>query len=250
MTIDKVACGCGRSFTRRGLARHKCDMKPVSFKCEFCHREFTTERRLIVHLCEPKRRYQQRDDRAVTLGFMAYEQFYRKSMGRQPSYDSFIASNLYGAFVRFGKHLIDLGAVNSVGFIDFLLRIEVPLDRWTDLPLYNTYVRELTKNEAVLDALERNVKLMQQWSSQTGEPWHEFFRKVEPPLAALWIANGRISPWILFTASTAHELMERMTLEQSNMVERTIDPEFWKLKIQRHQHEVDTIRSMLAEYGI
>ena len=53
-------------------------------------------------------------------------------MGRKKpqTYENFMKSPLYGAFVRFGKHLIDLNALNPIGFIDFLLRIEAPIDKW------------------------------------------------------------------------------------------------------------------------
>lgn len=224
----------------------------TNFACEFCKKEFTTESRLINHLCEPKRRYLQRDDKPVKLGFIAYDRFYQKSMGRKKSqtYESFMKSTLYGAFVRFGKHLIDLNALNPIGFIDFLLRIEAPIDKWTTQNLYATYVRELNKIEPPIDALTRNFMLMQEWSISSGHEWFDFFRKVEPPLAAFWISNGRISPWILFTASSAHDLLIRCSPEQSMLIDKAIDAKFWQLKLERHQQEVDEIRAILAENGI
>lgn len=247
---DRITCGCGRSLTAAGMIRHKCDLKPIIYRCEFCKRQFTTEARLLAHVCEQKRRFLQRDERHVRLGFMAYEEFYRHAMHQAVSYDNFMASTLYGGFVRFGRHLLNLGAINVVGFINFLLRIEAPIDEWTNLRLYRTYIRELSKTETALDAIERNFRLMQQWSETSGEQWHDFFRKVEPPLATLWISNGRLSPWMLFTASSANELLTRLNQEQTGMVEQSVDTEFWQLKIERHQQEVEEIRSMLAQHGI
>lgn len=250
---NKVVCSCGKSFTRQGLAKHKCDgIKPEFFYCEFCKQDFINERRLINHLCEQKRRYLQRDDKAVKLGFLAYDRFYQRSMGRRKpqTYESFAKSTLYSGFVRFGKHLIDINALNLIGFIDFLLRIEAPIDKWISTILYATYVRELNKTEPALDALERNFMLMQEWAVSTGAEWFDFFRKVEPALATLWISSGRISPWVLFTASSAHDLLARFSPEQTGLVEKAIDPEFWRLKLERHQQEVEVIRSMLAENGI
>lgn len=250
--IANVGCRCGRSFTKQGFAKHKCDHKPPVFICEFCKTELTTEKRLFAHLCEAKRRHLQKDDPATRRGFIAYERFYIKNMGhkKSPTYENFAKSHFYGAFVRFGRHTIDVNVLNLLGYIDFLLRTEVPIDKWTSHALYNTYVVELNKTEPPLNALERVFKVMQQWSIETGEEWNDFFRKIEPPRAALWIANGKISPWILFTASSAPELFKRMPPEQAAMVERTIDPEFWRLKLERNQQEVEVIRSMLAENGI
>jgi hypothetical protein len=247
---NKVDCPCGREFTKIGYSKHKCDQKIEIFLCGFCKRDFTTETRLINHLCEKKRRFLQKDDKPVKLGFMAYARFFKLSMGKQTTYEGFAKSKMYGAFIRFGKHIVDLNALNPIGFIDFLIRSEVKIDRWTDLVMYSTYIRELNKNEPPIDAIERNFMLMQQWSVSSGEDWCDFFRKVEPPQAVMWIVNGRLSPWLIFTASSAHILLARLSPEQNQMVESAIDAGFWRLKIERHKQDVDTIRIMLAENGI
>jgi hypothetical protein len=222
-------------------------------RCTFCQYKFTSERRLVNHICEPKRRYLQRDDKAVRLGFTAFQKFYQQSMRRRtaPNYDEFANNRLYSAFVRFGKHIMDLNAINPLAFIDFVLRTQARIDDWTNQSLYNTYVRELTRNEPPLEAIERNFMLMEQWSmDHPGEEWHNFFRHVEPALAVLWLTAGRISPWILFTASSAKDLLNRMSPEQMRWVEQLIDAEFWRRKIERHKDEVEAIRTLLAEHGI
>lgn len=205
-----------------------------------------------MHVCEQKRRFLQRDEKPIKLGFMAYQQFFMRSMRHRepPTYEKFAKSTLYLAFVRFGRHIVDLNAVNPLGFVDFLLRLEAPIDRWISPTLYETYIRELNKNETPLDALERSFGVMQNWASETGEDWHNFFRLIDVPLAALYIANGRISPWVLFIATTAHDLMQRFNPEQEALVDRCIDADFWRLKIQRHRTDVETIREVLAEHGI
>lgn len=225
--------------------------KVEEFPCEFCSRVFTTELRLVKHVCEQKRRYLQRDDKPVKIAFLAYQRFYQRSMRRNPpEYDKFAKSQLYTAFVRFGRHVIDLNAVNPMGFVDFLLNIEAPIDRWSSPVLYGTYIRELNKNETPLEAIERNFMLMQQWSVESGEDWRDFFRKIEPPRAALWIVSGRISPWVLLTASSAGDLMGRMSAAQLQMVEQAVDVGFWRIKLTRHQDEVELIRTLLEENGI
>lgn len=223
-----------------------------SFTCDFCHRSFAKEKTVLLHVCEQKRRHMQRDEKPVKLAFIAYQQFFVRRMSNRtpPTYESFAKSTLYLVFVRFGRHIIDLNAVNPMGFIDFLLRIQAPVDKWISPTLYETYIRELNKNETPLDALERNFVLMKRWADESGNDWHDFFREIEVPLAALYIVNGRISPWILFIAASAHELMQRFNPEQVSLIERAIDPEFWRLKIERHKNDVEMIREMLAEHGI
>jgi len=222
------------------------------FRCEFCRRQFTTELRLVNHLCEPKRRHLQRDDKAVQLGFMAYQRFWQRSMRRkkEATYDGFAKSTLYTAFVRFGRHLISLNAINVFSFIDFLLRVNAKIDQWTNPTLYATYIRELTKTEEPIDALERTFMLMHQWADDTAQDWRHFFRQVETPLAVLWITSGRLSPWVLFTASCAHDLFNRLTAEQIKLIDQAIDQNYWRIKLEFHQNNVAMIRTMLAEHDI
>jgi hypothetical protein len=203
------------------------------------------------HVCVQKRRHLQREDKPVVMGFIAFEQFYVRSMHQKNiSFDKFAKSDFYDEFVRFGRYLIDLDAVNKLGFIDFLLRLEIPLHRWTQATLYATYIRELNKSETPIDALERNFLLMQQWANATGEPWRDFFRRVETPLATLWISSGRISPWVLCLASSAQQLLARFTPEQVMIVEKAVDAKFWQLKIQHHHQDVEIIRQTLREHGV
>ncbi len=253
--LANVACPCGKTFTKVGFAKHVCDQKPPTFKCEFCKHTFASERSLINHtqICTQARRLtKDKDTPGARRAFMAYEHFYTKAVRRKkpPTYEDFAKSTFYEAFHRFGKYTIDVGVINLIGFVDFLLRIETPIDRWTDSRFYSTYIVELNKNEPAIDALERTFKVMQQWAIENDEDWQNFFRKIEPPRAALWITNGKISPWVLFTASSAHDLMARFPPEQASMVERAIDPNFWQMKLQRNQQEVEIIRSMLSEHGI
>ena len=39
------------------------------FKCNYCGKSFAKESTLAVHMCEQKRRYMQKDEKHVQLGF-------------------------------------------------------------------------------------------------------------------------------------------------------------------------------------
>ena len=82
----------------------------TSHKCNYCNKEFKKESTLAVHMCEPKRRYMQRDDKDVQLGFRAYQLFYRigTNSKKDKSYDDFAGSTYYSAFVKFGQYCIDV----------------------------------------------------------------------------------------------------------------------------------------------
>ena len=241
---------CGRLFvSKTSLARHQCT---VGFTCQFCKVTLSSEKLLFNHLCDLKRRFLQRDDKSTKVAFAAYERFYIRSMNRRKpvTCDEFDRSQFYAAFIRFARYIIELGAISPMQFVDFLLRIETPIDRWTDPVIYATYIRELNKNESPAKAIERNFMVMEQWSIETGEDWRDFFRKVAPSLATLWIRNGKISPWLLCTASSAWSLLDRLNTEQVNIVNEAINADYWAAKMDRHQEAVAVIRHTLAENGI
>ena len=55
--------------------------KLIKFTCRYCHKDFVREASLSVHVCEQKKRHQERSERGVELGFQAYIRFYEMSQG-------------------------------------------------------------------------------------------------------------------------------------------------------------------------
>ena len=207
---------------------------------------------MLAHICEKKRRFMQRDEKPVKMGFSSYQRYFERAMCRKklPTYEMFARNKLYTAFVRFGRYLMNINAVNPLGFIDFLIKVDAGIDRWEHPDYYETYMRELTKTELPYEALERNMKLMQSWEIDSGEHWTDFFRKVAPSQATLWIRSGRISPWVLLTAPSAEELFARLSPEQDEIVTGLIDVDFWRIKINNHAADVAVIQQELEKAGI
>lgn len=222
------------------------------FACQYCDKEFKREKTLAVHMCEPKRRHMVQNDRHVRLAFRAYQRFYEKSMNakRAKTYTEFAKSNYYIAFVRFGKHLIDLNAIDPERFIDFLLQMGVRLDDWCKDTVYEEYVRDLTRKESVDRAVERNVLLMQQWGIETGETWTKFFDKVNTQRAVQLIKTGRISPWIIYGCDGAQTLLDRMNDEQIKMVAEYIDPTYWRKRLIKQADDARWIQSVFDSAGV
>jgi hypothetical protein len=166
------------------------------------------------------------------------------------TYQEFMDSSHYNAFVKFGKYMIDINAINTEAFVEFLLRAKIPIKDWDKPIVYEQYIRELNKKEPADSAFERNVLLMQQWSMDTGEEWSDFFKKVSPNLATQWIKGGRVSPWVLYAASTSQDLFDRLSDEQLKMIERAVDPKFWSRKFEQCREDYDFIRDLLTQAGI
>ena len=80
------------------------------FKCPYCGKEFTKERTLQVHLCEPKRRHLQKDEKWVINAFMVFQRFYQlhQKTHKPKTYEDFCKSSYYNAFVKFGRYMMNI----------------------------------------------------------------------------------------------------------------------------------------------
>lgn len=246
------------SFLRGQITNNKMSKKVVQdprrpYHCEFCGKNFVKEKYLVNHVCEQKRRWMNKDEKYVKLGFYAYRRFYQltKASGKKDStYEEFCKSKYYTAFNKFGRHVLSINAINPEGFIDFVIKSGVKLDDWTQDWVYEMWVRELCKRETPEQALERSLLMMQQWSMESGEEWWNFFRKISTVQAVNWIRNGKISPWALYCAPSSKDLFARMSDEQLGMIEEYIHPGFWKQKMTNNKEDVEYIKNVFREAGL
>jgi len=224
---------------------------PEGFACQWCKKSFSKEKTLIAHVCEKKRRWLWRDEKYIKIGFTAYEKFYRLSMHskKQKTYEEFMNSVYFTDFTKFGRHILTISAIEAEGFIEFLIKRSIKLTDWIAESHYEDWVREISKREPPMKAVERNILLMEQWGREHDENWIDFFRKVAPPLAIKWIRSGRISPWLLFSG-VGSALFDRLSDEQLGLIKEWINPLFWNGKIRDNHAEVEQIRSILQEAGV
>ena len=76
-------------------------------RCEFCNGEFVRESTLMTHMCESKRRWMNKDLQGNRIAFQAWNEFYKKNTTnkKKKTYEDFIKSAYYTAFVKFGNYL-------------------------------------------------------------------------------------------------------------------------------------------------
>jgi hypothetical protein len=224
----------------------------MSFECQFCKKSFKREKTLAVHLCEQKRRWINKDEKYVRLGFLAYNRFYKITQGAtvEKTYAHFCKSNYYTGFTKFGRYILDISAIDPEKFIDFVITNSVALDRWCSDSVYETYIRELNKKETAERAIERGILLMQQWSREHDKSYNVFFRQISKPRLIHWIKSGRISPWIIFNCDTGSTAIAELTDGEQNMIMEYLEPTFWQRKFSTRQDDVDFVQMVLKEAGL
>lgn len=220
-------------------------------KCEHCRRTFVRHASFEKHLCEQKRRWMDRDKPANRIAFNAWVKFYRQF---QPSrkkleYVDFLNSAYYGGFVKFGKYSVDVGVINPMSYVDWLLKEGVALDSWTSDKNYTRYLIFYIRSENALDAIHRSVETMMALAENENIRLADVLRYVSVSKICFLITSGKISPWILYQTRSGLEFLEKLNQDQQQFVYDYIDPERWQIKFRRSPDEIKIVKDIVKEIG-
>ena len=200
--------------------------------CTYCGKFFTHERTLQVHVCEPKRRHLQKNEKWVQNGFMVFQRFYEihQHNVKPKTYEEFCKSAYYNAFIKFGRFIMHINPLYPEKYTDYVILSKVKLDFWARDDLYEAYLVDTLKAEPVEAALRRSIATMMDWAEEQNVQWSDYFRLVNTPRAVEHIRQGKISPWILLGCSAGKKMLNLFTDEQLQITQRFINPEYWSDK--------------------
>jgi hypothetical protein len=205
----------------------------------------------MVHVCEPKRRHQERDEVGVQLGLQAYLRFYEITQGssRLKTFDDFVKSPYYRAFVKFGRYCVTIRAVNTARFTDWLIRQNRKIDHWCRDSVYGEYLSQYLRDEQPTDALARALEHALTWAEETGSPDRDYLRYGNTNAVCYSVTTGRVSAWVLYNCDSGTDFLGSLNTEQLAMIWPYIDADFWQKKFHDYPADAEYIRDMLARAG-
>jgi len=223
----------------------------TQFICQYCKKSFQRESSLAVHVCEPKRRYQERDEVGVQIGMQSYLRFYEITQGsaKLKTFDDFAESPYYRAFVKYGRYCVSIRAINVNRFTEWLLKNNKKIDHWCRDSVYTEYLMDYLRREAVSDALARAMEQAIAWSEDTGNPDRDYLRYGNSNVVCHAITTGRISAWVVYNCDSGQELLSRLSSEQIAMIWPMIDTDFWQHKFKDYAADVEYCRNLLQKAG-
>ena len=223
----------------------------MTFRCEFCQRDFLKETTLSVHMCEQKRRFREKDERGVQLGLQAFLKFYETLQGssRLRTWNDFAESAYYRAFVKFGRYCVNTRAINPARFMDWLLRHNKKIDRWASDQIYTEYLLDYLRVESVEDALSRSIEWALDWAERSAAPAHDSLRYGNPSVICHAVISGRVSPWILYNCESGREFLAGLDQSMTSTIWPYIDSDFWSRKFREYPADREYAESMLTEAG-
>lgn len=227
----------------------------MTFVCKYCDKDFKRESTLTAHMCEPKRRWQQEKESWVQLGLKAYLRFYEMTQGsaKLKSYEDFVVSPYYKAFVKFGSYCQQIRCINFSNYLDWLLKNNKRLDNWTSDKLYTEWLPTYLQREAPQDALERALREMQDYADDHPElknGFIDYFRYGNSNRICHHISTGRISPWIVYNCDSGVTFLDGLSSEQVMMVSPWIDPDYWQRKFKDYMADTEWTKEILKAAGL
>ncbi len=204
-----------------------------------------------MHLCEPKRRHQERNETGVQIGLQAYLRFYEMTQGsaRLKTFDDFAQSPYYRAFVKFGRYCQAIRAVNVPRFTEWVIRQNKKIDHWCRDSIYTDYLTEYVRQEAVSDALGRAIEHSIEWQDSTDNPAKDYLRYGNNNAICYAVVTGRITAWILYNCESGQEFLSRINPEQISMIWAMIDSDFWQRKFRDYPADAEYAREILTQAG-
>lgn len=223
----------------------------MTFQCRYCEKTFRKESSLSVHLCEPKRRHQERDEVGVQIGLQAYLRFYEITQGsaRLKTFEDFASSPYYRAFVKFGRHCQSIRAINVPRLIEWVIRQNKKVDHWCRDSVYGEYIIQYMREEAVGDALARAIEHSVAWSETTGSPAQDCLRFGNTNAICYAVSTGRISAWVLYNCESGQGFLDSLNQEQISMIWTMIDPEIWQKKFRDYSADQEYAKEILKKAG-
>tara|TARA_B100001287_G_scaffold271116_1_gene270915 strand:- start:917 stop:1627 length:711 start_codon:yes stop_codon:yes gene_type:complete len=220
--------------------------------CEYCGKSFSKQSTLDIHMCEPKRRWQQKDNKVHVLAFEIFRRFYEINYPTQKekTFHDFVNSQYYRAFLKTSEFITANTPIEIGAFIDWLCTSKIRIDSWPKQQTINTYLKHIVKTEPVPQALNRTIKQMGEWATEENARLEDFFKYINLNRVTQMIANGKISPWIILNSETGKDMISIMHDDQIKIIYEMIDPEYWKRTFKKREEDLDFVKQTLTEAGI
>jgi len=203
-------------------------------------------------MCEPKRRWLQKDEKRVQVGFYAFQRFYKLSAGHRTdkTYEEFAKSSFYNAFVKFGSFVNNVRPLYPEKYIDYVVTSNVKLDHWCREEMYEKYANELIRKEGVETALERSVQTMTDWAKEKNSVYNHYFYYASPNRITWDIKDGKISPWLVLNCASGKQILNSFNDEQLNMLGSVLDPSHWAMRFKRQPKDVEFVKNIIKEMNL
>lgn len=207
---------------------------------------------MATHLCETKRRWDDRDRPANRVAYLAWQLFYGQYQPhrQEKTYRDFITSAYWIGFVKWGNYCVDADVLMPLNYARWLLKGKIPLDNWSSDLIYTQYLVEYILIEDPLDAIHRTVKTLADIADDQNIRLSDVLRLYNANRLCYLITKGKISPWLLYTTEIGRQFLADLNGDQQRLIMDYINPDSWAIKIHKNDDKVAEIKEILSQGGL
>lgn len=221
------------------------------FICSFCNKIFSKERTVLHHLCEQRRRYEQRNEKFSLLGFEAFKTINLKCNTKtQMTEEEFRHSVFYLACVKWGHFMMDQRCFEPSQYLKWLITLKVNIDSWTDLDVYNSWLYTYIFEENPWDGLERSMKTIIEWGENNHLSYSDYFKKAPSDFIISDIRHGMITGWLLLTSESGLSWLSSLGDKEIEVIWPWIDSSRWEFKFNKNFEIYKQISELSKENDI
>jgi hypothetical protein len=230
----------------------KSEKSLTKFSCQYCSKSFSKETTLATHNCETKRRIAQRNETGVRLALNCFIKFYNlvHPTSASKTYEDFVGSPYYLAFVRFGRYLEEINAIDPEKYCDWLLRNNHKLDNWCKDSLYEQYLLEYLLSEVAGPALERSIETMNKWADENSARYQDYFKYATHNRICFDVQRGRISAWAIYCSETGKDFLNKIDTASLESIWAYIDSERWSKNFEIKLLDFNWAQKIMQQAGI
>lgn len=225
--------------------------EPNKFGCEFCKRTFVRESTMFKHICEYKHRWLEKDKQGNRIAFQSFLDFYKKNTAskKQKTYEEFIKSAYYTAFIKYGNYCVSIKCVNIPRYTDWLLKNQIKIDNWCQDTSYTKFLCEYLRVEDAFDALARSIETTIDLALEEQIQSRDYLRYGNINKICYQVSVGKISPWMLYHSDSGIKFLDKLNETQAKMIMDYINPELWAIKFKRESDTAEEIKRLLKQAG-
>ena len=192
-----------------------------------------------------------KDKQGNRLGFQSWIEFYKKNSAskKQKTYEEFIRSAYYIAFVKFGSYCIDVNVLNVSRYIDWLLKNQIKIDSWCQDSNYTKFLIEYLRIEDPMDAIARSIETTINMAEVERILSKDYLRYGNSNKICYAITTGKISPWLLYQSDSGVRFLDTLNEGHVKMIIDYVNPEQWAIRFKRDAELTKRIKDTLREAG-
>jgi hypothetical protein len=222
------------------------------FECDYCSATFKTKSGLNRHMCKKKALAQDIGDLNVRNAYKLFSFWYTYNGFRNHSktYPEFLKSPYFSKFIEVTEYVSSVYLPNGREYVRWCVDNNISTYDWVkDKTLKRYQVDYNKKNEPVSSAI-RSLEAIATWCEQKEIPIEEFFKSIKPTEALIWIQNGRLNPWVLFSTGASDVLLNKFSEDQLVIMNETLDLDYWTSRLKVSREAVNEVANIMDQLGM